>query len=135
MKEAYCSFETSKLLKKKGFDEECTHYYTDELIEYTNGVYSRNSKNCDRCTSPTHQMACAWLRENYDIFIQVRRDNQYYEGYAVEPVTEHDKKRGHKPEYFAIVLDALSVTKTYTRSESYEDAVDAAIKYCLENLI
>ena len=74
IKEAYCSHEVSELLKEKGFDEECTHYYSyedDELIEYTNGVYSRNSKDCHRCVSPTHQMACAWLREVHNMHIDI----------------------------------------------------------------
>lgn len=137
IQEAYCSFEVAKLLKEKGFDEPCRSYFISDSDEYRKCTVDITSKNCisGQILRPTHQMACAWLRENYDIFIQMHRDNQYYEGYGVEHLTEHDKKRGHKPEYFAVVLDALSVTKTYIRNESYEEAVEAALKYSLENLI
>jgi hypothetical protein len=118
MKEAYCSYEVSKLLKEKGFDEECTHYYSyedDELIEYTNGVYSRNSKDCHRCTSPTHQMACAWLREEKNIHIDF-----YY-------LPIHKK-------YMWSVVETKDPKGTGSK-ELYEDAVEAALKYILENLI
>jgi len=121
MEEAYCSYEVSKLLKEKGFDEECTHYYSyedDELIEYTNGVYSRNSKDCHRCTSPTHQMACAWLREVHNIFILV----------GWNPI--------HK-EYFTRILNMNDGCPKRNIHEyaGYEDAIEAALKYVLENLI
>lgn len=137
IKEAYVSYEVAKLLKEKGFDEECFGAYTETNHNITmfTGQIKNSEYGISMYTAPTHQMACAWLRENYDIFIQMHRDNQYYEGYGVVPLTEHDKKRGHKPEYVAIVLDALSVTKTHIRNESYEEAVEAALKYTLENLI
>ena len=122
MKDAYCSFEIAKLLKEKGFDEECTHYYSyedDELIEYTNGVYSRNSKDCHRCTSPTHQMACAWLRKQ-GVYMSIdtvitSSGNTYFNIYT------YSKDSGwiHPVDFY----------------NSYEDAVEAALKYALEDLI
>ena len=134
IKEAYVSYEIAKLLKEKGFDEECTHYYSyedDELIEYTNGVYSRNSKDCHRCTSPTHQMACAWLREKFLYHIEVR-------------VFGIDKGRERTDEwkyFFEIIFP-----RTFTQEcnslcykndgySTYEEAVEAALKYSLENFI
>lgn len=117
MKEVYCSYEIAKLLKEKGFDEECTHYYScedDELIEYTNGVYSRNSKDCHRCTSPTHQMACAWCRdEGYHIYTFKGVDSWVYE------------------------VQSLNEDWTYHLGclKDHDDAIEAALKYTLENLI
>ena len=118
MTEAYCSYEISKLLKEKGFDEECTHYYSyedDELIEYTNGAYSRNSKDCHRCTSPTHQMACAWLREVYNIDICIFPYKIDYIGYSYEVKIYKNKEM------------YLSITDFKT----YEEAVEIALKYIL----
>lgn len=124
MKEAYVSFEVAKLLKEKGFDEECTHYYSyedDELIEYTNGVYSRNSKDCHRYTSPTHQMACAWLREVHNIFIEIS--------------VSIDLNGNYHFSYTILDKECKYVRRGYTDFDwNYEDAVEAAIKYCLESL-
>ena len=125
IKEAYCSYEISKLLKEKGFDEECTHYFTyedDELIEYTNGVYSRNSKDCHRCTSPTHQMATAWLREEYDLHI------------IVYPYKANDKKKWCCQIFEK--YNSFGCEKYVNETlDSYEEAVETAIKYSLEKLI
>ena len=123
MKEAYCSYEVSKLLKEKGFDEECTHYYScedNELIEYTYGVNSRNSKNCDICTSPTHQMACAWLREkgvymSIDTVISSSGNIIYFN---IDTYSENSGWN-HPVDFY----------------DSYEDAIETAIKYALEKLI
>jgi len=125
--EAYCSYEISKILKEKGFDEECTRYYSyedDELIEYTNGVYSRNSKNCNRCTSPTHQMACAWLREKHFIIV-------------VTPVLFNVNYENSKWGYDIWADDNLEVSAEDCSNplKSYEEATEMALKYVLENLI
>lgn len=58
--EDYVSFETAKLLKEKGFDEECQQYYGDY-----------------RYPCPTLQMAIKWLREvhNIDIIVPPQFDN------------------------------------------------------------
>ena len=120
--EDYVSFETAKLLKEKGFD-----YNGFDYIDFEGEVIRQ-----DR---PTHQMAIKWLREVHNIFIQIKRDNQYYEGTPVTPMTEHDKKRGHSSEYYAVVLDAKSNSNSFEHFDRYEEAVEAALKYSLENLI
>ena len=129
MKEAYCSYEISKLLKEKGFDEECTHYYSYEdgkLIEYTNGVYSRNSKNCNRCTSPTHQMACAWLREEYEVYIDIETCYEYT-----------NRNENFKVTGFAFTIHTKDdpCYEDDNSFDSYEEACEAALKYVLENSI
>lgn len=50
--EDYVSFNTAKLLKEKGFDEECQQYYGDY-----------------KYSCPTLQMAMKWLREVHNLFI------------------------------------------------------------------
>ena len=58
IKEAYCSHEVSKLLKEKGFDEDCKRYY-DPIILLTTLYYGMSfCKNSDmkenEVTAPTH---------------------------------------------------------------------------------
>ena len=130
IKEAYCSFEVAKLLKEKGFDEECTHYFTyedDELIEYTNGVYSRNSKDCHRCTSPTHQMAMAWLRErNIGIVPEIHTTQDpknYYWSACIFYL--------NKP--WDILHYVFEPSKNVI--DGYNGVIEQALKYSLEKLI
>lgn len=123
MKEAYCSYGVSELLKKKGFDEECTHYYDlDDGTEYTNGARVRNSRTETYCTSPTHQMAMKWLREIHHIFIEIS--------------TSIDLNCNYHFNYGVLDKECKYVRRGYTDFDwNYEDAVEAALKYCLEKLI
>ena len=123
IKEAYCSYEISKLLKEKGFNEECTHYYdVDDGIEYTNGARVINSNTETYFVSPTHQMACAWLREVYKIFIEIS--------------VSIDLNGNYHYSYHILNKELEYVRKGYTDFDwNYEDAVEAALKYSLENLI
>ena len=125
IQEAYCSKEVSKLLREKGFNEFCYTYYdnTDDSIKrFNNGLYFNNTSypwgvpydiNDAKkyIIAPTHQMVMRWLREVHDIKIMIR---PYVDGtYSYE------------------ILNGF----WYVNFDSYEDAVEAAIKYCLENLI
>lgn len=116
--EDYISFETAKLLKEKGFDEECRAFYVKSKecgIELFHAKESYNyNNNVHPCTSaPTLQMAVKWLREVHNISVWVEGHKRYMPNI-------YSKERG---------LEAL-----FYRN-SYEEACEAAIKYCLENLI
>lgn len=115
IKEQYVSFEVAKLLKEKGFKEE-THgnYYLGGKFD---GEFEESSKvNWNKffktpIAAPTQQMAMRWLREVHDIKIMIR---PYVDGtYSYE------------------ILNGF----WYVNFDSYEDAAEAAIKYCLENLV
>ena len=73
IKEAYCSYEVSKLLKEKGFDEECFGAYTETNHNITmfTGLIKNSEYGNAMYTAPTHQMACAWLREKHNILISI----------------------------------------------------------------
>lgn len=139
--EDYVSFETAKLLKKKGFPQEYDDYhalvfneedYEDEyevqrmvletrivkagiLSSYPVGVPE------PKCYCPTLQMAMKWLREVHNIDI-------------IAP-PQYD---GIKWTYSAIIFK-LSIPCTEIRlndnKDKKEEAIESAIKYCLENLI
>ena len=117
IQEDYVSFEVAKLLKEKGFDIECnTAYYNGSLIDYTlYGFCDGELINC-----PTHQMAMKWLREK-QIYIRIIED-AFGESYRFEVYSKNPnvKINYYVPNYY---------------KDTYEDDDEAALKYCLENLI
>lgn len=137
MKEAYVSYKIAKLLKEKGFNEETTHWYNvkESLINDYPVTY-RNFSNPEKVwLAPTHQMACAWLREEhlihvyaeYKAFFQEKPKKLYYHWIPFVKTLPHCpiNKSGYPKE--TISLDVYCNT--------YEEAVEEALKYSLENLI
>ena len=117
--EDYISFETAKLLKEKGFDNISSIMYKE------NGEICVNPKSVSswrlKCWYPclTLQMAMKWLRKEHKVNIEIHY-NRFGENYNYLII--------YKPE----VLDDIRSLGFYSY---YEDAAEAAIKYCLENLI
>ncbi len=131
--EDYVSFETAKLLKKKGF-------YQDFLSEITpvwklNGnrtelaFYGCDNYPCETdewYSAPILQLAMKWLREEKKIGIEVNiifdldDDNKWYYEYG-----------------FCIIQLSGTYKKfaDYDGYKNYEEACEAAIRYTLENLI
>ena len=105
IKEDYCSKEIYRLLIEKGFDGEIHTSYDEE--GYTQA-------------SITLQMAMKWLREVHNICIVVS-SSMFWGKYNVSIY----KKGNDYP--FGFDGDSLI--------PSYEEACEAAIKYCLENFI
>ena len=124
IKEDYVSYETAKLLKDKGFDEPCLMCYTSDKKLGNYGHY-KSYKNSDvfALTAPTIQKAMKWLREvhNIDIDVSIEYNNSkkvYY--YSILKKT---------------VIWDIDCLHSETNFDSYEEACEASIKYCLENLI
>ena len=132
--EDYVSFETAKLLKEKGFDWNC-----ESKRFYPEPYYDQESP--DGVYSPTFQMAMKWLREvhNIDIVIDAAVGMlgvkvyvpliSRYKPLKDAPSKVHQIKRG------IYYKDDKGVIPALQHFDSYEEAVEAAIKYCLENLI
>lgn len=131
--EDYISFETAKLLKEKGFDEKCRTYYKVFPESRIAAIYhssenrgvSEDDPNEILC--PTLQMVMKWLREVHKIHISVEigfdvDNHQYY--FFVPSVCRFSDKSGEYENPFG--------EKEF---DTYEKACEAAIKYCLENLI
>ncbi len=127
LQEDYCSYELSKLLKEKGFDWNCHQYDFEDWKKRHSTITSirpYNFNEDDKCISiPTHQMALKWLRE-YPRYIFIGIDNQYIFSYEVYHY--HIRCKAPKRE-----IDKVSKVDYRT----YEEAVEAAIKYTLENLV
>ena len=123
IKERYCSYEVARLLKEKGFDEECDFYYehsTDEPHEITRDEIVESCNLCIK--APTHQMACDWLREVHKIFIEIS--------------VSIDLNGNYHYSYFVLNKDCKYARKGYTSFDwNYTDAVEEALKYSLENLV
>ena len=122
--EDYVSFETAKLLKEKGFDESCYQKYDDEgYLSFNHVGYINSNKPCDDfyALAPTHQMAMKWLREVHNVNIDIVPIwNQKRFEYQIFVITPENAKHCY-------IDDKLYL--------GYEEAVEAAIKYCLEELI
>lgn len=121
--EDYVSFETAKLLKEKGFDWECFQYWHEEDNELVHSQSMHPIQNISNpCffgpAAPTLQMAMKWLREVHKLFlsIQLHMDGSYvWYAYRLDCTPKGCDRDSH--------------------NYSYEEACEAAIKYCLENLI
>ena len=125
--EDYVSFEVAKLLKEKGFDEKVDTLYKMDA-EFLKSTLCINYNNPDfelldmhnipenTVSAPTLQMAMKWLREVHRIFIRIIQSHIDYCCFEVY---------WNRGDYY----------KPMTFCNSYEEACEAAIKYCLENLI
>ena len=74
IKERYVNIEVAKLLRDKGFDEECIKTYNINNGQMYIGGESCNSEFTDiseMITAPTQAMACDWVEEKYNISIEV----------------------------------------------------------------
>ena len=116
--EDHVSFETAKLLKEKGFDE--------PVSELNRLLFKEGEKPV---LGITHQKAMKWLREKgiyiyVEPFITINSEGYNLEGY--KPWTTTFKRNWFNP---------LNEIGKVAYTQSYEEAVEAALKYSLENLI
>lgn len=124
IKEDYVSFETAKLLKKKGFNEDSWFHY-DANGDIVMRGYRLNMP--EDIPAWTLQMAMKWLRQEKHYYIQVMLDGwacgDHSGYYVVIQKTDSD---------FEMMLSDAVDEVFY---QTYEEACEAAIKYCLEKLI
>lgn len=116
--EDFVTYEIAKLLKEKGFHIECDHaYHNGILTDYTLFGFCFDG---EFLYAPTLWMTLKWLRKIKECPIEIlwhwNADNQCEEWYF-----RHHVELREQPqiEYF----------------DEPEQAAEAAIKYCLENLI
>lgn len=115
-------------LKKKGFDEPCYRYYDnkgDICGKFINPDIPFNYSSVEYYLCPSQSMACAWLREVHKVLIVIDAYHaDHWEGYI---------------DSFEISIyshaSTIIVPNEIAHHTDYEDAVESAIKYCLENLI
>ena len=125
--EDYVSFETAKLLKEKGFDDEYTNAFYDKngnlyFIDILSDFYEHPDNDTD-ITASTLYMTMKWLREVHKLHIAILWDCGAYIGknsfyYHIDRMDNYEDKGYNKIGF-----------------DSYEEACKTAIKYCLENLV
>ena len=126
--EDYVSFETAKLLREKGFNEQCYAYYNifydndGKVLKLWRKYPHRAQPNSDYLNVPTLQMAIKWLRNTFHLEI-----------YSFHDAIQESNDWWYRIEYHS---KGCSLTKKSDAIyKTYEQACEAAIKYCLENLI
>lgn len=135
IKEDYCSAEVIKLLKEKGFDIPVGGMYVDKDNRFMTDDYAflhlsteDYVKHFDELflSNCTHQMAMKWLRDKHKIYADPIQqgnydDNSMYYSYSVAQIIDGR----------SYIQRPMSVADKFT----YEEAVEAALKYSLEKLI
>ena len=123
--EDYISWKTAKLMKVKGFD--ILHFYGDWYHDFDNTEWMKEISEEDKERGAiiineysfplvTLQMAMKWLREVHNIFILIDMVKSEYR-WRLRNNTFGDYVQGTG------------------RGISYEETCEAAVGYCLENLI
>ena len=118
--EDYVSFETAKLLVRKGFgfNAEYESYYTlGGVVIY----FKDKTQDINIAPRITLQMARKWLRKVHNINIDI------------VPVWNHKQF-----EYQVFIVTPENAKHCYVDEKlylGYEEAAEAGIKYCLEHLI
>lgn len=143
IKEDYVSLEVAKLLKDKGFNEYCFTAYSTEIGDFiTVGPIKNSEIDADKddthiCTAPTHQMAMKWLREVHNIYIEIAFYSRYKPVYYRWSASKNgrvvsDEEIPSKEIECHIEGEYPNLAVFY---KNHNEAVESALKYCLENLI
>ena len=131
-KEDYVSYKVAKLLKEKGFDGDCgyceCHMFYHEMTDRIMPIMEIGMiPDYDTVYfAPTQQMAMKWLREVHGLHI------------SLESCYDYDSMH---VEFLAFVQNVADVhefmdgRKNVASHYNAEKSCEAAIKYCLENLI
>jgi len=126
IKEVYVSYETSKLLKEKGFSsDDCHTAYDEDKVFFWYGDYSKDRKGI--VDAPTQALAMKWLREKHNLAIAT-----YLTGDGWRSGVSQIKFNSEG--FIVDIIDGID-DGNIPNCDTYEEACEEAIKYCLENLI
>ena len=126
--EDYVSFETAKLLKEKGYWNIATMLYKEngDIVNYNVPLNNKGFSTTlgEFYEAPTLQSAMKWLREEYKMHCDIGYDDLDWFWNILDidnavPVEERPK----------------IIKNGFAGYSSYEQACEAAINYCLKNLI
>ena len=126
--EEICTYEVCKLAKKKGFNVP-THYAYNENRQkamYMELCLNRNTKDSRSISAPTQSLLQRWLREEKGIVVEV----------MCLPTTRTGSKYEYKRHLFW-GSDGHYLVGEYGDEifDTYELALEDALKYALENLV
>ena len=74
IEEVYVSFETAKLAKEKGFNENISTLYKNGILKHhkprhNNPFISNKGMTDNCCSAPTKPLLARWLREKYNVHV------------------------------------------------------------------
>lgn len=135
--EDYVSFETAKLLKEKGFNEPTNEFFDGQKICGGIPDFGECCWNEDpfvrmgfpkfkTFAKPPIAKVMKWLREVHNCHI------------CMQALITTDGLQGYCPFYTkvgGVFMWQNVLGDDYATAPTYEEACEAAIKYCLENLI
>ena len=124
--EEICTYEVCKLAKEKGFDVQTFDWY-DYTGNYNKGFIPHKLHECPRYKeyyAPTQGLLQRWLREEEGIHISV--EYEWVEGVDDWTFRAYIKKINNAK----VVNDAIK-----SGFNTYELALEDALKYALENLV
>jgi hypothetical protein len=141
MEPTYVTFDQAKLLKEKGFDESCKHYYDLNFKELTfhvedswknseikNGypkdIFEKLGKH-PMISSPEQWKVIEWLRVNYGIWVEVNHCGTFNE-FAFKICKLNKKNVKTEPHHISDFSKGWS---------SPQEAYSAAFDYILKELI
>lgn len=137
--EEVCTYEVCKLAKEKGFNEyeACNHIYEDDKQWHTLTTYT-NAKGIDwskdkYTVAPTQSLLQKWLREEKGVIVEV----------IAQPTCSTSKKNCY---WWSVKQNSDGFCYQYEECsyllysdegyfDSYELALEDALKYALENLV
>lgn len=138
IQEDYVSFETAELLKEKGFAQTTDYFYSKQSEKKYPEQLSLNELNYQRSSfipAPTLQMATKWLREVHGMYIET--NVRMY----TSPKTKVD---GFLANVWYLPKNNKGMCCVYAYPpnhiagecwDTYEQACEAAITYCLTKLL
>ena len=144
--EDYVSFEVASLLKDKGFSQKMKNsgYFATEMVygitELEDGTHHlcHQYPACydfdNHICAPTIQMAMKWLREVHDLHIMVNCVGKV----NYDPIIQRFDVKDFEVDGVEVGTTKLiggKYVNVRRGFKTYELACEAAIKYCLENLI
>ena len=124
--EDYVSFKVAKLLKEKGFDWNTDKQFNSDKIVGDYNITDRSRYPERYLDAPTLQMAMKWLREVHNVFIDI--SSRFSKNADSDVCFSYSCKK---------LIDTYKSSYEIGDGEwlNYEEACEAAIKYCLEHLI
>lgn len=115
MTEELVTLETAKLLKEKGFREDCMAFYTKDGLFKCNAYINTNVL---KLPSSTQSIAHKWLRETKNLHIEISYMYGDYWIYDILTIPNHD-------------LVGLS-DRPIIHYDTYEEALEAGLQEALK---
>ena len=119
--EEICTYEVCKLAREKGFNERCYHYYQNGVLE-SDECFNRYNRGVDSvCSAPTQSLLQRWLREEKGYYVY-----PFFDNHELKWTWVCREKTGD------MWIPLAGETPYFN---TYEQALEDALKYSLENLM